>query len=134
VVVLRDERAKDPEDQGGGSMSSLNRYCCLIPRAKSTMHCAWIYILTNERHTVLYVGVTANISARLWEHATKQNPKSFTARYNVTKLIYYEGFNTIVEAIRREKIVKGKSRRWKEELIASMNPRWESLVGDVNSL
>ena len=77
------------------------------------MHCAWVYILTNSRHTVLYVGVTNNLATRLWEHRTKQNPTCFTARYHIHKLIYYEGLDSIVEAIAREKFIKGKSRKWK---------------------
>ena len=72
------------------------------------MHCAWVYILTNNRNTVLYVGVTNNIETRIWEHRTKQNPKCFTARYNINKLVYFEGFNSIVEAIGREKFNQRK--------------------------
>ena len=70
------------------------------------MHCAWVYILTNNRHTVLYVGVTNNPSTRLWEHMSKQNPKCFTARYNIDKLIYYEGFSSTLEAIGKKKFIK----------------------------
>ena len=81
------------------------------------MHCAWIYILTNDRHTVLYVGVTTDLPTRLWEHRTKRNENSFTARYNVYKLMYFEGFETIVEAITREKYITGKKRDWKDTLI-----------------
>jgi putative endonuclease len=92
------------------------------------MQCVWVYILTNSRHTVLYVGVTNNIATRLWEHQTKQNPSCFTARYNIQKLIYYEGLDSIVEAIAREKIIKGKSRKWKAELIQKMNPEWNDLA------
>jgi putative endonuclease len=91
------------------------------------VHCAWIYILTNKRHTSLYVGVTNNIRTRLWEHITQQNQKSFTSRYNLYKLIYYEGYNSIDDAIYREKFLKGKTRKWKEELIASKNPDWIEL-------
>jgi putative endonuclease len=91
------------------------------------MHYAWIYILTNERHTVLYVGVTTDLATRMWEHRTKSNEKSFTARYNVHKLIYHEGFETIIEAIDREKYIKGKKRDWKEALIGRMNPEWKEL-------
>jgi putative endonuclease len=98
------------------------------------MHCAWVYILTNSRHTVLYIGVPANMASRLWEHKTKQDPKSFTAKYNVDKLIYYEGFNTISEAIIREKFIKGKTRKWKEALIQKINPEWNDLSGVVESL
>jgi putative endonuclease len=95
------------------------------------MHCAWVYILTNDRHTVLYVGVTTNLRTRLWEHETKRNPKSFTACYNVHKLIYYERYEDINEAIAREKVIKKKNREWKEALIASMNADWKVL--DPNS-
>ena len=92
------------------------------------MHCAWVYILTNSRQTVLYVGVTNNLATRLWEHRTKQNPTCFTARYNIHKLIYYEGLDSIVEAIAREKFIKGKSRKWKEALVQKMNPDWNDLT------
>jgi putative endonuclease len=90
-------------------------------------HCAWVYILTNRHHTTLYVGVTNNLPARLYEHRTKQNPKSFTARYNVYKLVYYEGFESIVAAIAREKFIKRKTRKWKEDLIKTMNAGFTDL-------
>jgi putative endonuclease len=91
------------------------------------MHCAWVYILTNKNHSVLYVGITNNLQTRIWEHKTKQNPKCFTARYNINKLVYFEGFESIVEAIGREKLIKGKSRKWKESLIDNINPGWADL-------
>jgi putative endonuclease len=68
---------------------------------------AHVYILTTANNTVLYTGVTVDINTRIWEHRTKSSPKSFTARYNITKLVYYECFETIVEAIDREKVIKG---------------------------
>ncbi len=92
------------------------------------MHCAWVYILTNNRHSVLYVGVTNDLKTRLWEHVSKQSPRSFTARYNINKLVYFEAFDSIVEAIAREKFIKGKSRGWKEALIEEMNPTWNDLA------
>jgi putative endonuclease len=98
------------------------------------MHSAWVYILTNSHRTVLYVGVTTCIGTRVWEHATKQDPGSFTCRYNVQKLIYYEGFYSIIEAIKREKYIKGKSRRWKDELIHKVNPEWRDLSPLAKSL
>ena len=88
---------------------------------------AWIYILTNVNHTVLYVGVTNNIRTRILEHRSKQDIKSFTARYNVNILVYYEGFDSIVEAIAREKYIKRKTRKWKEGLIGKVNPEWKEL-------
>ena len=62
------------------------------------------------------------------------NDRSFTAWYNVCKLIYFEGFNSIVEAIARERFIKGKSRKWKEALIEHMNPEWHDFAGVVASL
>jgi putative endonuclease len=88
---------------------------------------AWIYILTNKNHTSLYVGVTNNLETRVWEHKIKYDPKSFTAKYNIDKLIYYEGFDSIATAIAREKYIKGKTRKWKEELIRRVNPEWKEL-------
>ena len=105
-----------------------------MPTINSIVHYAWTYIVTNKRHTVLYVGVTNNLVTRLWEHRSKSDKSSFTARYNVFELIYYEGFHSIVEAIAREKFIKGKSRKWKEALIQTMNPEWLDLTGVVASL
>lgn len=93
----------------------------------------WVYILTNKNHFVSYTGVTNNLSIRVYEHSTGQSRKSFTFRYNISKLVYYEGFETVVEAIRREKYIKGKSRLWKEVLINSMNSEWRDLGDDLNS-
>jgi putative endonuclease len=90
-----------------------------------------IYIMTNERHTTLYVGVTSDLYSRVVEHKEKKYPKSFTARYNLTKLVYYETFHSIEEAIAREKQIKGGSRKAKEKLINSMNPEWKNLFEEV---
>src|ERR1044072_1148158 len=86
---------------------------------------AWVYILTNKHDTTLYVGVTNDLPTRLWEHRTKQNPKCFTARYNLYKLIFYQEFESIQDAIEREKYIKGKTRQWKEVLIKTMNVDWK---------
>ena len=87
----------------------------------------YVYILTNKNNTTLYVGVTANLYARIWQHNNSIDKNSFTARYNLTKLVYYETFSFIEEGIAREKQLKGGSRKMKEELINAMNPGWESL-------
>ena len=89
---------------------------------------AYVYILTNKHHTVLYVGMTIDLRTRLWEHQRKVNSSSFTARYNVCKPIYYKGFDSEEDALERERFIKGKSRKWKEELIAEMNPDWNDLT------
>jgi putative endonuclease len=92
---------------------------------------AWIYIITNAHYTTLYVGVTNDLLTRLWEHRTKQNRASFSSKYNLSILIFYEGFETIVDAIAREKYIKGKTRKWKEALINTTNPDWRDLTLEV---
>lgn len=86
-----------------------------------------VYIMTNKNHTTLYVGVTADLQRRVEEHRTHKYPKSFTARYNITKLVYYEFYSRIEEAIAIEKQIKAGSRKTKEELINSKNPDWLDL-------
>ncbi|MCD0477663.1 GIY-YIG nuclease family protein [Chryseobacterium sp. LC2016-29] len=82
----------------------------------------YVYILTNKRKMVLYIGVTNNLHKRLFQHSTKQNENSFTGRYNVEFLIYYEKFGWIHKAIEREKEIKNFSRSKKIELIRCANP------------
>ena len=94
---------------------------------------AWVYILTNKTNTSLYVGFTTDLSTRLWEHRTKQFPDSFTARYNICKLIFYQGFHSVESAEAKEKYIKGKSKAWKIDLINSMNPNWNDLTEQANS-
>jgi putative endonuclease len=69
---------------------------------------------------------------RDYGNRTKQNPKSFTAQYNISKLVYIEGFELVTEAIVREKFIKGKSRQWKVQLIESMNSEWNDLTISIN--
>ncbi|WP_372776567.1 GIY-YIG nuclease family protein [Mangrovibacterium sp.] len=91
----------------------------------------YIYILTNKNHTVLYTGVTSNLSKRLYEHRTGFYEKAFTSKYNVYKLVYFEGFSQIEEAIAREKQIKGGNRQKKLDLINGFNPEWIDLLGMV---
>ena len=88
---------------------------------------AFVYILTNKHHTVLYVGVTNDLETRHWEHLTKMNKNSFSAKYNLEKLVYFEEFDSIVHTIKREKFIKAKNRKWKEALINRKNPHWLDL-------
>jgi putative endonuclease len=85
-----------------------------------------VYILTNTYHTVLYTGVTSDLYNRILEHKYKVHP-GFTSKYNVHKLIYYEAFEDIKQAIAREKQIKAGSRQKKLDLINQMNPSWEDL-------
>ena len=82
----------------------------------------YVYILTNIKKNVLYIGVTNNLRRRLHEHKTNRNPQSFTARYNVHYLVYYEKFSWIQQAIEREKDLKKLSRINKETIIKESNP------------
>jgi putative endonuclease len=84
-------------------------------------HCYYVYILVNVHHTVTYTGVTNDLSRRCHEHRSKVN-KGFTAKYNITKLVYYESFQYILDAIAREKTIKKFSRVKKYKLIHRMNP------------
>jgi len=90
-----------------------------------------VYIMTNFKKTTLYVGVTSDLVSRVLEHKNKKYPNSFTARYNLTSLVYYEIYSTIEEAIKIEKYIKGKSRNWKEDLINQQNPKWKNLWHEV---
>jgi putative endonuclease len=85
----------------------------------------YVYILTNKYRTVLYTGVTNNLTRRLNEHENKLNPNSFTARYNAHFLIYFEKFGWIQLAIEREKEIKNLSREKKLDLIKINNPSLE---------
>jgi putative endonuclease len=91
-----------------------------------------VYIMTNLLRTVLYTGVTSNLIMRVQEHKIKAHAESFTAKYNVTFLVYYKGFPTIEEAILEEKRIKAGSRKQKCMLINSINPDWKDLWEEVN--
>ncbi len=82
----------------------------------------YVYILTNINHSVLYTGVTSNLRVRILEHKDKIYPKSFTSKYNCNILIYVEFFDSIEEAIVREKQIKNWKRIWKLELVQKVNP------------
>jgi putative endonuclease len=91
----------------------------------------YIYILTNKNHTVLYVGVTSNLGNRIYEHRMGIYKSSFTFKYNVKELVYYEGFLSIEEAIHREKQIKAGSRQKKLDLINGFNPEWKDLSASI---
>jgi len=90
-----------------------------------------VYILTTKKNTVLYTGVTSELYMRIVEHKEKKYANSFTSRYNINKLVYFEGFHSIEEAIAREKQIKAGSRQKKIVLIESMNPDWNDLFEEV---
>jgi putative endonuclease len=89
----------------------------------------FVYIMTNKYNTVLYTGVTNDLKRRVWEH--KEGLSTFTSRYRVTKLVYYEEFENIHLAIAREKQIKGGSRQKKIDLVNNLNPNWNDLYEDI---
>ena len=92
---------------------------------------AAVYIMTNEHHTVLYTGVTSNLNERINQHLTGKYPNSFTTRYNIRKLVWFEKFNPMNDAIKKEKQLKAGSRNRKLELINRLNPGWIDLSLDL---
>jgi putative endonuclease len=91
---------------------------------------AYIYFMSNQSNNVLYVGVTNNLVRRVAEHKAKIN-KGFTCKYNVNKLVYFEQFHLINDAIAREKQIKNWKREWKNELITKQNPDWVELSDSI---
>ena len=87
----------------------------------------YVYIITNKNKTVLYTGVTNNLKLRLAQHLQKTNAKSFTAKYNVGYLLYYEHFGWIQQAIAREKEIKNLTRQKKLNIIKENNPNMKFL-------
>src|SRR4051812_45343343 len=85
-------------------------------------HVYYVYIITNKAKTVLYTGLTNNLKRRLYEHKNKLNPNSFSAKYNVDYLLYYEKFTWIQLAIARENEIKGWLKIKKLNLIKTINP------------
>ncbi|MDP1709314.1 MAG: GIY-YIG nuclease family protein [Candidatus Komeilibacteria bacterium] len=88
----------------------------------------YIYIATNHECYILYTGVTNNINRRIYEHKQGIGSK-FTKKYNINKLVYFEEYQDINQAIAREKQIKAGSRIKKVELINSLNPTWRDLIG-----
>ena len=90
----------------------------------------YVYILTNNNNTTLYVGVTNNLVRRVYEHKNKL-VEGFTKKYNLNKLIYFETTQDIYSAISREKCLKKLSRSNKEKLISEVNLDWKDLYNDI---
>jgi len=90
-----------------------------------------VYILTNKSNNVLYIGVTSNLVKRIYEHKNHLFTNSYTDRYNVDKLVYFESGFDAENAIAREKYLKGKSRQYKIDLIKSNNPNFDDLFSSL---
>ena len=88
-----------------------------------------VYLLTNKPNGTLYTGVTSDLPKRLWQHKNGIT-KGFSAKYNLTRLVYFELFEDMYAAISREKQIKAGSRKTKIKLIESINPVWTDLYTD----
>ena len=91
----------------------------------------YVYILASERNGTLYIGVTSNLSKRIWEHK-KDAVEGFTKKYAVHTLVYCEPHATMESAIKREKDLKVWKRAWKLRLIEELNPNWDDLYVNLN--
>ncbi|KPB01720.1 GIY-YIG nuclease family protein [Ahrensia marina] len=86
----------------------------------------YVYMTASKKGGTIYIGVTADLSQRIYDHK-QMDTKSFTAKYGVTRLVWYEEHDDIRDAIQREKSLKRWRRQWKIDLIESINPEWHEL-------
>jgi putative endonuclease len=96
------------------------------------MRGGWVYILTNRPNGTLYLGVTSDLARRAWQHRTGAFP-GFTRRCGLGRLVWYERFEDIRDAIQREHTMKHWPRAWKVRLILDMNPDWRDLYEELNA-
>ncbi|MCH8233435.1 MAG: GIY-YIG nuclease family protein [Bacteroidetes bacterium] len=92
-----------------------------------------VYIMSNKYRTVLYIGVTGDLNTRVIEHKSG-NGSAFTKKYNCTDILYYEFYDSIEDAIHREKCLKKYKRKWKENLIRKFNPDMKDLFDKIHDL
>ena len=93
----------------------------------------YVYIVSNKKRSVLYIGVTSNLHSRIYEHKSG-NGSQFTKKYKCTDLLYYQFYNSIEEAIIREKQLKKWKRAWKDELIQEFNPEKRDLFDQITEM
>ena len=91
----------------------------------------YVYIMASATNVTLYTGVTSNLPQRVYAHKNHLDPDSFTAKYNVHKLVYYEYTTDVKAALEREKQIKGWRRSKKNALVETMNPKWEDLYPTI---
>ena len=91
----------------------------------------YVYILSNKYCNVLYTGVTSDLLRRVYEHKNHLDPDSFTSKYNVTRLVYFEETSDVKAAIEREKQIKSWNRKRKTSLIMEKNPQWIDLYNQI---
>ena len=101
-----------------------------VGHSAGSMAGGWLYIMTSKANGPLYVGVTSNLPRRAYEHR-EGLINGFTKRYGLKRLVYFEQFDSIRDAIQREKTVKHWSRAWKVNLIIGTNPAWADLYDSL---
>jgi putative endonuclease len=90
----------------------------------------WVYIVTNNLRSTVYIGITSDLRVRVWQHRVGKRPDTFSQRYHCVHLVYYEHFREVRDAIAREKQLKGWRRQKKDTLISTLNRNWEDLAAD----
>ena len=95
------------------------------------MRSGWVYVMTNKPFGTLYIGVTSDIAARVWQHRNGQG-SVFCKKHGLSRLVYAEEYPTIGEAIAREKAMKAWKRNWKLRQIIEANPDWDDLFEKLN--
>jgi putative endonuclease len=99
---------------------------------ESRLMAYYVYILASRRDGAIYVGITNDLVRRVYEHRTKAVP-GFTAKYNITRLVWFEAYDDPISAISREKELKKWKRDWKVQLIRAQNPEWNDLYESICS-
>jgi putative endonuclease len=92
----------------------------------------WVYIMTNKPFGTLYIGMTSDLAARIWQHRNGTG-STFCKRHGLIRLVYAEQHGTIVEAIAREKAMKAWKRNWELRQIMDLNPNWDDLFESINA-
>ena len=111
-------------------MAQLDCAIPLLEAGRTTRRFGFCYMMASGYHGTIYLGMTSDLSVRVAEHKSKSDPKSFTARYDCNRLVWFERYDLVTDAIAREKQIKHWNRAWKVELIETLNPHWEDLPLD----
>jgi putative endonuclease len=132
MMVLRDVNVAPPLAPAPYFVIPAKAGISLILCYRCGMRGGWVYIMTNRARGVLYIGVTAILPSRIWQHRNGKG-SAFCKRYKLTRLVYAEQHNSIHDAIAREKALKAWKREWKIELIEQSNPQWLDLWDLMNA-
>jgi putative endonuclease len=130
IIVYRVVRVRLCHPCGGQGPGVIIRRHLYLGSSNMTQY--YVYIMASGRNGTLYIGVTSDLIKRVWHHK-EHLIKSFTSKYNVTQLVYYEIHGDIMEAIKREKNLKVWKREWKIRIIEESNSEWKDLYEEIMS-